>query len=94
MLPGKHKKVKLGKTSFKLSLVGVGFLLLATVVPIFVFPGFIAGLTATIISIPALTDIKRGPRNPKDRRKATAGLILGFITVVLTLILSLNKYKW
>jgi hypothetical protein len=91
----KQKKItKLGKTSFILSLAGVAFLALTAVWPVFVFLGFTAALLGTIISIPALTDIKRGPKNLKDRKKAKAGLILGLITVVLSLIVSLNRYQW
>jgi hypothetical protein len=94
-LPYKQKKAtKLGKASFILGLAGVAFLLLATVVPVFVFLGFFAALLGTIISIPILTDVTRGPKNLKDRRKAKAGLILGLITVVLSLILSLNRNQW
>jgi hypothetical protein len=89
----KQKKMtKLGKASFVLGLAGLAFLLLATVLPVLVFLGFLAAVLGTVLSITALTDIKKGPK--KDRRKAKAGLVLGLITVVLSLIVSLNAYQW
>ena len=94
-LPYKQKQTsKLGKISLLLSLAGLAFLLLTMGWTFFVFPGFFAAFLGVLFSIPALTDIKRGPKDLKDRRKAKIGLILGLIAVVASLIISLHKYEW